>query len=193
MKTKIAIFASGQGSNARQMIEYFRAHPSIEVDCIVCNRMQAGVFDHARQLQVDAFYFPKARMESGEEILKLLKERSIDWIVLAGFLLKIPDGMIGEYQGRMVNIHPSLLPKFGGAGMYGDRVHEAVLEAKEKKSGISIHWVDEGYDTGSIINQFECELEEEESLRSLKEKIRRLEHEHLPKVVESLILDSREG
>ena len=188
MKSKIAIFASGRGSNSRALIEHFKDHPSIAVDCIICNRKLAGVFNVANESKLEAFYFPKAEFESSIKLLELLKKRGVDWIVLAGFLLKIPSMIIGAYQGRMVNIHPALLPKFGGAGMYGDFVHKAVLESKEEKSGISIHWVDENYDTGSLIDQFECEISEDEDLQSLKLKIQKLEHEHLPKVLEQLIL-----
>ncbi|MAY84240.1 MAG: phosphoribosylglycinamide formyltransferase [Flavobacteriales bacterium] len=191
MKSKIAIFASGRGSNSRAIIHYFKDHPFISVDCIICNRKNAGVFDVAEEEGVAAFHFGKEEFQSADKILELLKIRGVDWIVLAGFLLKVPSLIIGAYQGRMVNIHPSLLPKFGGAGMYGDNVHLAVLEAGEPKSGISIHWVDEGYDTGSLIQQFECIIEENDDLQSLKSKIQKLEHEHLPQLLESLIQNEK--
>lgn len=188
MKSKIAIFASGRGSNTKALIDQFKDHPEIAVDCIICNRKDAGVFEVARAADVSAFYFSKSDFDSAEAILELLQKRGVNWIVLAGFLLKIPARIIGAFQGRMVNIHPALLPKFGGAGMYGDFVHRAVLDAKETKSGITIHWVDENYDTGSIISQFDCKVEEEDDLKSLKSKIQKLEHEHFPNVLEELIL-----
>lgn len=192
MKPKIAIFASGRGTNTRALIDHFKDHSAITIDCIICNRKDAGVFEVAKAASIQAFYFPKAQFESPDAVLKVLKDRGVNWIVLAGFLLKIPKSIIGAFQGRMVNIHPSLLPKFGGAGMYGDHVHQAVLESKEDKSGISIHWVDENYDTGSIINQFECELSEEDDLGSLKLKIQKLEYDHYPRVIEELIVKAAE-
>jgi phosphoribosylglycinamide formyltransferase-1 len=187
MKSKIAIFASGRGSNTRALIKYFKGHPKIVIDCIICNRKDAGVFDVAKAANIQAFYFPKVQFEASKAVLEMLEDRGVDWVILAGFLLKIPASIIGAFQGRMVNIHPSLLPKFGGEGMYGDFVHRAVLESKEDKSGISIHWVDENYDTGSIINQFECEVSKEDDLESLKLKIQKLEHDHYPKIIEELI------
>jgi len=191
MKSKIAIFASGRGSNSRAIIDYFDAHQSIQVDCILCNRRKAGVFEVARTANIPAFHYDTAQFRSGEEVLKRLEERGIDWIVLAGFLLKVPALIIGAYRGRMVNIHPSLLPKFGGDGMYGDHVHRAVLEGNESKSGISIHMVDENYDTGALISQHECSIHKDDDLQTLKLKIQELEHRHLPPQLEKLILKGK--
>ncbi len=191
MKSKIAIFASGQGSNTRRMLEYFEGHSKIVIDSIICNRETAGVMDVAREFQVASFYFSKENFTSEEKVLDLLKSRGIDWIVLAGFLLKIPSELIDAFPSRIINIHPALLPKFGGKGMYGDHVHKAVLEQNERKSGISIHYVDANYDTGSLIAQYECEIEEGDNVGSLRAKVRKLEHEHLPAVVEKLVLSKR--
>lgn len=187
MKSKIAIFASGAGSNARRLIEFFNDHSKIEVSLIVCNRRKAGVYEVANAAGVEILHFPKEKMENSTELLETLNNRSIEWIVLAGFLLKIPHSLIEAYEGRMLNVHPALLPKFGGKGMYGDYVHQAVLEADVKKSGISIHYVDANYDTGSLIRQYECEIEKGETVESLRAKIQGLEHEFLPRVVEELI------
>lgn len=190
MKTKIAIFASGQGSNARRLIDYFKGHEEIEVNCIVCNRKEAGVYRVGEELGIDAIYFSKSEIEHAHILFKTLEEREVNWIVLAGFLLKVPEELIKKYPNRIVNIHPSLLPKFGGKGMYGDHVHKAVIESNEEKSGISIHFVDENYDSGSMIKQFDFALSKNETVSSLKLKIQQLEHEHFPKVIEGVILNS---
>lgn len=144
----------------------------------------------ANELGIRSVYLPKQFFEDGQAVLKVLKERRIDWIILAGFLLKIPLILIQSYPSKIINIHPALLPKFGGKGMFGDHVHQAVLEAGEEKSGISIHFVDENYDTGSLIAQFECILDKEDDLDRLRTKIRSLEHEYFPIVIERLILEN---
>ena len=191
MKTKIAIFASGRGTNASALISYFKGHPSIKVDCVFCNRKEAGVMQLAEQEGCPAYYFSERQFKEATEVLDKLKERNVDWIVLAGFLLMVPKVIVGAFSGRMVNIHPALLPKFGGKGMYGDRVHQAVLEANESKSGISIHWVDQHYDSGSIIQQFECKIAPSDGLAQLRAKVQKLEHQHLPPVMEALILNEK--
>jgi len=190
MKSKIAIFASGQGSNARRLVEYFSNSSRIEVDSILCNRKEAGVYEVAKDLGLEIQYFSRAQFDMEKEVVDYLQEKRIDWIVLAGFLLKVPHLIIKKFPQKIINIHPALLPKFGGKGMYGNHVHQAVIEAGEKESGISIHFVDQDYDTGSMIAQFKCEIEENETVESLRSKIRLLEHEHFPQEIERLILNS---
>lgn len=187
MISKIAIFASGQGSNARRFLEYFKDHPTIRIDLIVCNRKDAGVLEIAREWGVDRLYCPKDKIGDGSMILESLRMKNIQWIVLAGYLLKVPELLIHSFPNRIINIHPALLPKFGGKGMYGDHVHEAVIKEKESKSGISIHFVDENYDTGSLIAQHQVEVDSEDDVNSLRRKIQKLEQDHYPVEVEKLI------
>lgn len=190
MKSKIVIFASGKGSNALQLVEYFKDHISIEIDSVICNRKDAGVFDLLKPLGIPVFYFDRKQIVQANEVLKHLQDRKADWLILAGFLQKVPPAFCSAYENRILNIHPSLLPKFGGKGMYGDHVHQAVLNASEQQSGISIHFVNEDYDSGDMIKQFTCEVSEEETLESLREKIHALEHKYFPRVVEEVILAS---
>ena len=157
MEKKIAIFASGNGTNAENIIRYFQAKQGeTQVVLVVCNRWRAKVFDRAEQLGVSCIYMNKDAWATGGEVMRLLREREIDFIVLAGFLARVPDVILQAYPQRIVNIHPSLLPKFGGKGMYGDRVHQAVLEAGEQESGITIQYINEHYDEGDIIAQYRC-------------------------------------
>jgi len=147
---KIAVFASGTGTNAANLIQYFSEKQTAEVALIICNIPGAGVLNIAKENQIPSIIIEKERFFRGDAYLPELKNAAIDFIVLAGFLWKIPSKIINEYRNNIINIHPALLPKFGGKGMYGNFVHEAVLSAKEKESGITIHYVDEQYDHGSI-------------------------------------------
>lgn len=151
MEKNIAIFASGSGTNAENIIRYFEGNDSVRVKLVLSNRKDAYVLERAHRLGVPCRAFPKSDWEIAESILDLLREHQIDLIVLAGFLLRIPDALLHAYPNKIINIHPALLPKFGGKGMYGDRVHEAVVMAGESESGITIHYIDEHYDEGSII------------------------------------------
>jgi phosphoribosylglycinamide formyltransferase-1 len=186
-KTHIAIFASGSGSNAVKLIEHFKNHAHIEVRIIVCNNPKAGVIEKANYHNVECTLIEKGRFFNEDGYVALLKEKKIDWIVLAGFLWKIPNTLIEAFPNKIVNIHPALLPKYGGKGMYGIHVHEAVLAAKEDKSGITIHLVDEIYDHGKIIFQAECKVESADNPESLAKKVQALEHEHFPKEIEKIV------
>jgi phosphoribosylglycinamide formyltransferase-1 len=185
----IAIFASGNGSNAVNLIQHFKHHAAISVQLLVCNNPEAGVLEKTKQLGIEVLIAPNESFVDGEIICKTLRERNIDWIVLAGFLRKIPSLLIQQYPNRIINIHPALLPKFGGKGMFGRHVHEAVLAANEKKSGISIHFVNEAFDEGKLIAQFETTVLSTDTPLSLAEKIHTLEQVHFPICVEQTILN----
>ena len=180
----IAVFASGAGSNAKKIIEYFKGHPHIKIALIVCNKPGAGVLKIADQEKVDSLIIEKEKFFLGNAYTDELKEREIDFIVLAGFLWKVPSLLIKSYPDKIINIHPALLPKYGGKGMYGHFVHEAVIAAREKESGISIHYVDDLYDHGKIIFQVRCAVEENDTPDTLAQKIHMLEHDHFAKAIE---------
>ena len=187
MKKNIAIFASGSGSNAENIIRYFREKSSACVALVLTNRQNAFVLERSRGLEVPCFYFPKSDWENGEAILSVLREYDIDFVVLAGFLARVPDLILHAYPNKMINIHPSLLPKFGGKGMYGDRVHEAVIAAGEEESGITIHYTNEHYDEGAIICQVKCPVLPEDTPDDLAHRIHALEYDTYPKVIEKLL------
>jgi formyltetrahydrofolate-dependent phosphoribosylglycinamide formyltransferase len=187
-RARIAIFASGAGTNAQKIIDYFSGSREIEVALVVCNKPGAGVIQIAKDHHIEVMMIGKETFYSGTACLQELIRHRIDWIVLAGFLWKIPDTMIHTYRNRIINIHPALLPKYGGKGMYGNRVHEAVLLAGDTESGISIHFADEVYDHGKIILQATCAIEPGDDVASLAAKIHRLEHEHYPRIIEETIL-----
>jgi|SRR5882724_6247860 len=192
--TRIAIFASGKGSNAQKLIDHFHSTPktgskdiSVEISLIVSNKSDAGVLDIAKKEKIPFIIIEKEKFFRGDAYLPELKEKKIDFIILAGFLWRIPLALIRAFPNRIINIHPALLPKYGGKGMYGQRVHEAVIAAKEKESGITIHFVDEIYDHGKIIFQAKCAVTENDTPGSLAEKIHALEHANFPAVIEELI------
>lgn len=187
MRKNIAVLASGSGTNAENIIRYFQEKSSACVALVLTNRQNAFVLERARGLGVSCFHFPKSDWESGDAILSVLREHKIDFVVLAGFLARVPDVILYAYSNKMINIHPSLLPKFGGKGMYGDRVHEAVIAAGEKESGITIHYTNEHYDEGAIIRQVKCPVLPEDTPEELAQRIHVLEYETYPKVIEELI------
>jgi len=187
MSSKIAIFASGSGSNAENIVSYFSNRPDIEFPVILSNKVDAYVHERARNLKIPSLCFSKEQFNEGTEILKVLKSYDIDFIVLAGFLLKIPSILINEYPDKIVNIHPALLPKYGGRGMYGNKVHQAVKDAGEKSSGITIHFVNENYDEGSIIFQAGCEISDEDSVEDIAAKVHDLEYKYFPEVIDKII------
>lgn len=184
----LAIFASGTGSNAKKIIEHFKHHPDITVSLIVSNKPDAKVLDIARENDIPSLVISRRDFYESKNILKKFNKFLIDFVVLAGFLWLAPDYLVNAYQGRMVNIHPALLPKFGGKGMYGMKVHEAAHRAKETETGITIHFVNERYDDGDIIFQAKCRIEPSDTPEEIARKVQQLEHLHFPKVLEKLIL-----
>lgn len=187
-KIHIAIFASGSGTNAENFIRFFQNHPGIEVSLIVSNKADAFVLNRARQHNVPAEVIPADQWKDASRTAKIFEKYGIDFIVLAGYLLLIPQWLIDKYPDKIINIHPALLPSYGGKGMYGDNVHRAVLEARDRKSGITIHYVNGRYDEGDIIFQTQCAVTPDDTPKSLAEKVHALEYEHYPKVAEEVIL-----
>ncbi|MBI3137168.1 MAG: phosphoribosylglycinamide formyltransferase [Sphingobacteriales bacterium] len=185
--THIAIFASGAGSNALKIIEAFAHSPRAKVSLIVCNKAGAGVLQIAENKQIATILLDKEQFFRGNAYTSELKAFSIDLIVLAGFLWKVPPALIRAYPGKIINIHPALLPKYGGRGMYGHHVHQAVIDHKEKESGITIHYVDELYDHGNIIFQARCPVLPEDTPETLAKRIHQLEHTHYPRVIGELV------
>ena len=183
---KIAILASGEGTNAERIIRYFTGHPTVKVVVVITNKAEAGVIRRAENLQVPVEYLPASAFKEGKATA-MLRHYEADFVVLAGFLLRIPDDMLEAYPDRIVNIHPSLLPKFGGKGMYGSRVHEAVLASGEQESGITIHYINEHYDEGAIILQAQCPVLEGDTPDTLASRVHQLEYEHYPKIIEELL------
>ena len=183
---KIAILASGEGTNAERIIQYFTGHHMVKVVVVITNKAEAGIIRRAQKLGVPVELLPASAFKEGKST-ELLRQYETDFVVLAGFLLRIPDDMLKAYPDRIVNIHPSLLPKFGGKGMYGSRVHEAVLEADEKESGITIHYIDEHYDEGAIILQAKCPVLEGDTPDTLASRVHQLEYEHYPAVIERIL------
>jgi formyltetrahydrofolate-dependent phosphoribosylglycinamide formyltransferase len=183
----VAIFASGAGSNAQKIIDHFRASSSIRVALIVCNKPGAGVLTIAAQENIPTLVIEKEKFFRGNGYVDELNINSINFIVLAGFLWKIPASLIKAFPHKIINIHPALLPYYGGKGMYGHHVHQAVIDNKEKESGISIHYVDEHYDHGDLIFQAKCPVLDTDTADSLAARIHQLEHEHYPKIVEKVI------
>lgn len=184
---QIAIFASGAGSNAKKIIEHFEGNNRISIKLVVCNKPGAGVIQVAADYNIPVLMIEKERFFKGDSYLEELHKSKIDFIVLAGFLWKIPETIIQNYRNRIINIHPALLPKYGGKGMYGSKVHEAVIAAGETESGITIHYVDEHYDNGDVIFQAKCRVFENDTADTLAEKIHHLEHENFPRVVEECV------
>lgn len=193
MKTRIAIFASGNGTNAETIMRHFsavgaaRQAGKAEVVLVVTNRREAGVVERAERLNIECVYLPRDAWSGGSEVLSLLRSREIDFIVLAGFLLLLPRAVVEAYPRRIVNIHPALLPKFGGRGMYGMNVHEAVIEAGETESGITIHFVDEAYDHGEVIAQYRCPVLPGDTPGMLAARIQTLEYAWYPEVIEKIV------
>lgn len=187
MKKNIAIFASGSGSNAENIIRYFQKSGSAQVSLVLSNKSDAYVLERAHRLRVPCNVFPKEDWIAGDEILAVLQEARIDFIVLAGFLFRVPDLLLHAYPYKIINIHPALLPKYGGKGMYGDRVHQAVVAAGEKESGITIHYINEHYDEGDIIFQATCAVLPTDSPDDVAKKVHALEYEHFPLVIEKLL------
>tara|TARA_B100000900_G_C20522406_1_gene692772 strand:- start:684 stop:1262 length:579 start_codon:yes stop_codon:yes gene_type:complete len=189
-KYKIAILVSGAGTNAINIIEYFENNSIADVVLVISNKTDALAVEKAQNKGVKTVVFNNESFKKNSAVLNYLRSESIDFVVLAGFLLKIPNDIIRAYANKIVNLHPSLLPKYGGKGMYGKRVHRAVIEAQESESGISIHFVNKEYDEGTIIFQAKVIVENGDSVEVLAQKIQQLEHRYFPKVIEQTISKS---
>ena len=185
---RIAIFASGSGSNAENLINFFKESEIGDVALVLSNKKDAKVLSRAQKHGVPTVVFTPAELKEGKVLERLLRSK-IDFIVLAGFLLKIPEEMIEKYPDAIVNIHPALLPKYGGKGMYGMHVHDAVVQAGEEESGITIHYVNENYDQGDIIFQARCEVFPDDTPEDVAEKVHALEYKYFPQVVEDILRD----
>ena len=185
---RIAVFASGTGTNAKNLIEHFELHRDAQVTLLVCNRADAGAVAIAQEHGVETLIVSREEFFTEHSIVKKLKNRGIDVIVLAGFLWLIPEKLISAFPDRIINIHPALLPKFGGKGMYGKKVHEAVLANGEKETGITIHFVNENFDEGKPIAQFGCEISPCDSVEKISGRVQELEHRHFAEVVEKMVI-----
>jgi len=183
-----AIFASGEGTNAENIIKHFTNDPRIKIKLVITNRDDAGVVARAEKYKKNVQIIGKEALNNySDKIIEFLKTEKIDLIILAGFLLKMPEAFVKTFPNKIVNIHPALLPKYGGKGMYGMNVHKAVIENKDTESGISIHFVNEEYDKGELILQQTCKVEPGDTAETLAQKIRALEHEYFPKAIEKLL------
>ena len=185
---RIAIFASGSGSNAQQITEYFAGNSSVEISAIYCNNKNAFVLERAKLLNVPSILFDRETFYNSDTVLDDLKARAIDWIVLAGFLWLIPGNILKAFPQKIINIHPALLPAYGGKGMYGMKVHESVIASGEPESGITIHYVNENYDEGDIVFQVRCRIDKIDTAEALAAKIHKLEHEYFPRIIERAIM-----
>ena len=184
---RLAILGSGNGTNAQQISEYFAGRTDVQVACIIYNKKDAYIAQRAKNLGIEARYFGRADFYENGNVLNYLREKKTDWVILAGFLWLVPEDMLTAYPGHIINIHPALLPKYGGKGMYGHHVHEAVVAAKEKESGITIHIVDQHYDRGTTLFQARCAVTPDDTPDSLAAKIHLLEKEYFPKVIDDTI------
>lgn len=185
MKASLALFASGTGTNVRNIIAHFENDEDVVVDCVVSNKKDAGALNFGLEKDIDCFVFSKQEMEDGST-QELLESRGVTHVILAGFLLKVPENMVTSFSDKIINVHPALLPNYGGKGMYGMNVHNAVFENKESISGISIHLVNEEYDKGRILAQFEVDIKDC-SAEEISSRVRELEQLHFPKVIADFI------
>lgn len=186
MPLRIAIFASGSGSNAENIVHYFSGSSEFQFPLIISNQPNAYIHKRAETLKIPSFTFTKEQFFDAKPVLELLTEYNIDAIVLAGFLLKIPTLLIQHFQDKIINIHPALLPKFGGKGMYGARVHQAVKEAGETETGITIHYVNDNYDDGNIVFQARCPVSADDTAEMIAAKVHLLEYEYYPQIIEKI-------
>jgi phosphoribosylglycinamide formyltransferase-1 len=187
LKKRIAIFASGSGSNAQKIMEHFKKHNDAEVAIVLTNNPDAFVLQRADNFEIPTHIFNRQEFYQTETVVDLLKSLQVDIIVLAGFLWLIPESLLKAFPNKIINIHPALLPKYGGKGMYGDKVHQSILENREEESGITIHFVNECFDEGEIIHQSRFKIEKGDDLEMIKFKGHQLEHLHYPKVIEQLL------
>lgn len=187
MKKRIAIFASGSGSNAQKIMEHFKYSSLAEVALVLSNNPDAYVVQRADNFEIPSHIFDKRTFYESDEIIDLLKRLEIDIVVLAGFLWLVPQNLLKSYPNKIINIHPSLLPKYGGKGMYGDKVHKAALHAGDHEHGITIHFVNENFDEGEVIHQAKFKIESNDTLETIKFKGQQLEHQYFPRVIENLL------
>jgi phosphoribosylglycinamide formyltransferase-1 len=187
MTRRLAILASGGGSNANNILDYFQNSETVEIACIGCNKEGAGAFDVTNKWHIPAFLLTRENFLESEDFLEYLEAQEVDFIVLAGFLWKVPASLIERFPNAIVNIHPALLPKYGGKGMYGHHVHEAVFANKEKESGITIHYVNEHYDEGKVIFQKSVPIEPTDGPAEIEQKVRKLEIEYFPQIIASIL------
>jgi phosphoribosylglycinamide formyltransferase-1 len=185
----IALFASGSGTNVENIYNYFSKNQHIKISCILCNKPDAYVITRAQRLSIDFLLFNRSDFENSNKILTYLEAQNVELIVLAGFLWLIPDWLIEKFPQRILNIHPALLPKYGGKGMYGDKVHYAVYENNEKESGISIHFVNKNYDEGQIIFQKSVKLDLSDTPNSIASKVHELEYHYYPTIIEKIAVN----
>lgn len=189
-KKRLAIFASGNGSNAINLIKHFDEHPIIETAFVLTNNAKAGIIDKAERSGVKIIVLSNTDVSSSTVLDSICKEENVSWIVLAGYLRLVPSNFIDRFENKIINLHPALLPKFGGKGMFGQNVHRAVVESGERESGITIHFVNKEFDKGQIIAQFRCYVSQDDTAEDIDKKIRVLEQSYLPVVVENTILKS---
>jgi phosphoribosylglycinamide formyltransferase 1 len=184
---KIAIFASGSGTNAENIIKYFSNKKSAKVHLVLSDKREACVLKRAAAHNVKTIFFERSEFYNSDRVLNYLSKDKIDFVVLAGFMWLVPENILNTYKGRIVNIHPALLPSYGGKGMYGERVHKAVIDNREPESGITIHYVNRQYDEGDIIMQVRCRVEPSDTPDTLAARVHTLEYEYYPKVIEDII------
>jgi len=185
--TGLAIFVSGSGTNMQRIATYFKHHAQVNVNLVVCNNPEAGAIAKAKALDIPLLMIDRNSLKNTQKLIEELRKHEIDWLILAGFLWLIPQALIKAFPSKIVNIHPALLPAYGGKGMYGEKVHQAVIKNGEKYSGITIHFVNEQYDAGAIIFQQQLEIQPNDTPSSLAGRIHQLEHKHYPEVIENLI------
>ena len=187
---RLAILGSGNGTNAQQISEYFAGRTDVEVACIIYNVRGAYIAERARNLGIESRYFGRADFYDNGAVLDYLREKHADWVILAGFLWLVPQSILDAFPARVINIHPALLPKYGGKGMYGHHVHEAVVAAGEHQTGITIHIVDQHYDRGTTLFQAKCDVTPDDTADTVAAKIHLLEKEHFPRVIDETIHNS---
>ncbi len=190
-KVNIAIFCSGSGSNAEKIIQHFQHSEIATVKLLLANSPKAFALERAKNHNIPTHVFNRSEFYTTTDVLDVLVGKEIDWVVLAGFLWLVPEYLVEHFKQRMINIHPALLPKFGGKGMFGMKVHEAVVKQQEKESGITIHYINGAYDEGDIIFQASCLVDEQDTAEEVAKKVQKLEHLHFPLIIEKLIRENR--
>jgi phosphoribosylglycinamide formyltransferase-1 len=183
----LIIFASGEGSNTEKIIDYFTDKPEIKISAVLSNKYNSPVLEKAHKRNIKAISFDRDSFFYSNEVFHLMKDLNPDLIVLAGFLWLMPERIVQHFSGKIINLHPALLPKHGGKGMYGNRVHKAVIANEEPESGITIHYVNENFDEGRVVEQFKTKVNAEDTHEGLAEKIKALEHKHYPEVIEKIL------